>query len=439
MKKISNKIIIGGILFLSCFLPYYSLLRGMSLIYLPSPISQIINPIRDLVIIFLFIISFNKPKNSYLRQNKINFAINILLIFLFFTFLITFVRGYPKIAIQAAHLTIIPILIFFSAKRAENKNPLFFKKFINLFLIIGLSVGLFSIYFYFFRPQLYFNLFDVLYSVGGKTTTEIASSYTRMMGPFFSPNVFGNYMATISIISFVKIVENKKVKLNWLIFFIATFNVILSFSRGSWLFELAGLMVVIFFLKGSIATFLKISFIWVLTVLLGISSLTYSSDINLYDVLNNRIFSVTSKEGNVYDRFDKLDEVIRSADKNPFGAGLGAGSQASAGEVKYVSEVGVNVIDSYYLKALTEGGILGLSLFLFAMGYIIVALVRKINKKDKNIFNLSTNREREFILISLAITIGTMLQSIGSNPLDYVATAPFIWVFLGISSELRKT
>lgn len=434
MNKSINKLVIDSILFLIFFLPYYSLFRGIILIHFPEPVSSIFNLFRDLIIITLFIISLKKSVLNNIKLDKVSFLIFVLLAWLTITFFITLLRGYPKIALQAAHLTIIPILIFFAAKSGQKSHPLFFDKFLNVFSVFGLIVGILSTYFYFFRPQIYLNLFEVLFNVGGETNENIALSYVRMMGPFFSPNVFGNFMATVGIISFVNIVKKNKTKLNWLIFFISIVNVILSFSRGSWLFVVGGLLVVIFFLKGGLLNILKFFIITLSALFLGISSLTYSSSIDLEDVLKNRFNSFTDEESDAFSRFERYDEVIFSIKKYPFGAGLGAGSQASTGEANYINEIGIDVIDSYYLKLLAEGGIFGFSLFLFSMFYIILLLVRKIYWNNIKSFK----DKRGFNLISLAIITGTLLQSIGSNPLDYVATAPFFWIFIGISSEFLK-
>lgn len=404
--------------------------------YLPPTINSSINLIRDIFILVLFVIAYLNNKKRMVIMNKMTLAVNIFIISLMIPFLLTTLKGYIGVAIQSAHLTLIPVLIYFSARSAQKNDLNFFPCFVRFFLYTGLSVGLISIYFYFSRPQLYIDLFTVLFTVDGSTSGEVALDYVRMMGPFFSPNVFGNYMATLSIMCFVIIVRGNRAIIYWFIFFISTANLILSFSRGSWLFEIIGLILVFIHLKGSIKAFAKIVVISILAFNLGILSLTYSSTIDLNDVINLRLSSISSSESDVYQRFGNIDNVIKIVSENPLGAGLGAGSQASYGNSEFVREAGVDVIDSYYLKVLAEGGLLGIILFVYSLLFSAIILVRKLKKVPQKPVNFYVER-KNFVLISLSVLVGTVFQSVGSNPFDFIATAPFFWIFLGISSALN--
>ena len=417
-----------GILFLVCFLPYYSLLRGLSLIYLPEVLNSVLNYIRDIVIILLFLISFTRLSKKNIFLGKQFFFVSLFLFFLFFFFMVTFTKGYPGVAIKSAHLTIVPILLFYSSKVVQKYLPDFFLKLIKILFVVGITVICLSIYFFFNRSNLYVELFSILYS----SKDNLALSYVRMMGPFFSPNVFGNFMGVISLISFIRVLDkDKRIVINWGVFFLATFCVILSFSRGSWLFEFIGVFTIMVF-KKKIFKFIKVAIIGILISFLGVTSLSNSSGIDLENVTNNRFQSLLgSTDGNVYNRFDNLNEITKSLNKSPLGKGLGAGSQASYGNQKYLNEIELGVIDSFYLKTLVEGGMFFLLIFLIVMFSLLQGLKKKIN-------NYKSVNRNNFILLTFAVLIGTMMQSIGSNPLDYVSTAPFVWILLGVSSELKN-
>jgi uncharacterized protein YacL len=184
--------------------------------------------------------------------------------------------------------------------------------------------------------------------------------------------------------------------------------------------------------KKKIFKFIKVAIIGILISFLGVTSLSNSSGIDLENVTNNRFQSLLgSTDGNVYNRFDNLNEITKSLNKSPLGKGLGAGSQASYGNQKYLNEIELGVIDSFYLKTLVEGGMFFLLIFLIVMFSLLQGLKKKIN-------NYKSVNRNNFILLTFAVLIGTMVQSIGSNPLDYVSTAPFVWILLGVSSELKN-
>lgn len=145
------------------YLPFYSFLRGLSIIYLPSFFTLTLNIIRDIIIIFLFIFSINLNKKVIYKIDYINLSIKLLLIINIVAFIITILRGYPNIAIQAFHLSVMPLFMFFVGKEIQNKKHNMYTYFIKYFLRIGLFVSFISIIFYFFRPKIYVNVFNTIY------------------------------------------------------------------------------------------------------------------------------------------------------------------------------------------------------------------------------------------------------------------------------------
>jgi len=428
MLKSNNKIAEVSILVLVLFLPYYSTIRGLSIIHLPSLVSSIIPYLRDLIILSALI--FIKEKKTL---EGISFFIKLYILILVFFAFITLFRGYGVVALKSIHLSLFPILAFYIARNVQNNNPLFFIKFLNFYIYNGLFVSIISFYFYFFRPQFYNEIFNLIYI---SDNTNAALNYTRMLGTFFSPNVFGVYMASLSLMSFIKIVNGKKNILNYFILFLTTINLILSFSRGSWVLEFVGLFTICLFNKKSFFTLLKVSFMTFILGSLTLSSLAYSSSMNIKEIISSRFNTLFSFENNTaYNRFENFDKVIINLNKNPLGSGLGAGSQSSAGNVDFFKEVNIGVIDSHYLKTLSEGGFLSLFIFLLLAIVILTSLIKKIKKSSKFFTDLFLLK-REFLIFTLALFLGILTQSIGSNPFDFISTAPILWMFLGISARL---
>jgi len=412
-------------IFLIIFLPFYPLLRALLLTknVWPSLLSTS-SYIRDITIIIGFIIAATyrivSNKKFTIKKSLMTFGVILFLLSSIYGFVISLIYGNFVLALKALHVTILPMIIYITILMSKGLGYSSFTKLYSVIIKLGLVLIFSGFFFYIYRPNFYVEIFNAFRPEYAGTLFPI--NYTRMVGIIFSPNVFGAFMAIISIIAFNWPIQKYNIRL---IFWFSTIATILSLSRGSWIFLVSGLLTsVIFKRKKSLITVSKYFFVVILLMLITYN--IFPKSWKIIEERGNTLFFF--ERGSAYERTETWKDALNIFMHRPFGCGLGVGGQINLGNEKTFKMFGIEVIDGYYLKIIVETGLMGILSFLIFLICSITQLVLSIKKTDHFI--------KMHHIVTTSILIGLCFQSVGSNPFDFIIISPFIWLFLGISNDI---
>jgi hypothetical protein len=415
------------IMLLFAFMPFYAILRATALYYNISLVSTTLNYFRDSIILLcILLLLIKNGKNRCIAKGNMSFnlvdrAIILLLFNYILGFLISLVWGNSILAVKGLHLSLFPILLYF-VTRTIKFDQRFMEKVFKVIILTGIIAAISGMYFYFLKPVFFGNLFQVFRATDEDVDVDLVVNYARMVGVYFSPNVFGCFMAiNVTIVSILLLY--KKSLFYYISLTFCLIGLIFSLSRGSWVFAVAGITTGLLFnirykvLQKKILIFLLLLLVTLITLL---NIFVDSAQILLGRV--NTLFSLNNES--TYGRVDNWILYFEKLKQHPEGFGIGVGSQAMTGNLKVISETGINVIDGFFAKTLIETGVLGILIVILSFAFIIK--------------ELSTLRAKELwgkqtVSITLALFIGLLFQQFGSNILDFVSIAPYFWAFLGLS------
>lgn len=413
------------IFFLLLFLPFYAFLRSLSMYYNISPISNSINYMRSFLILIGVVLLVVKSKAT-LSSNKsdklIDYAVLILLFNYTIGLFISLIWGNFELALKGINLSVMPIMLYFLAKNVKI-NFFIVEKMYQLILATGLVASFSGIYFYFYKPYFFGELLQIFRVVD--EDVNVLVNYSRMVGIFLSPNVFGVFMAINLMISLFMIIFNKNKFIYITIFLFCFTGLVLSLSRGSWIFVLvSSFVIVLLAIRHNVIR--KKIYLFSIIILVAFFSLFKFFEEYLF-ILNGRLTSLFSLDNE--SSYGRVENWLLYFDKlklHPEGYGLGVGSQAMTGNLKVIEETGINVIDGFYSKTIIETGYFGICLVLCAYVIIIVSLTRRKS--------LSLN-QLKISSLTLVLFSGMLAQQFGSNILDFVAISPYFWILLGLCNN----
>ena len=408
-KAISDKVIT----ILTCYLPFYTLLRLMLIQNGLVPISALLNYLRDiLIIIALFTVVINN-KFKIALKNKVW---TLFIIAWIFGLVISFGYGNVSIGFAGLHLTVIPMLLFITIDQDKNTNDGY--GFINDLYAVCIIVATIGMVAYMSRPLYFRQLF-------GLAGNEIdARDYVRFVSVFFTPNVCGSFLSIGIAIGLSKFLKKRQAyNLGIVLFLIIC--LILTLSRGAWLFGLSVILISLVFIKPKYG--IPVMVISVIGFFLIESS---SLNLNIFGpamekIVRDRFLTIMDRgNSSSYGRVNYWLEAFELLKRSPIGYGIGVSSTAQLGRTNATSLL---VIDGFYAKTIIELGIMGI---IYCICLIIWSL-------KKSLIGLRRS-QNEITIATLLICIGVLIQCIGSNTLDFVCIAPWYWVFLGLSSKLSR-
>lgn len=406
MNKRGSNITEKGIILLLIYIPFYTYIR-LYLIYLGmSSISSILNYFRDFVILLLFVITVLNHGGRIKKDN---------IVWLYFVItwgiglILSAVNGYASIGISGFHFAVIPMLLFPIIVAYNGDFDI--EIIISIFLKIAVLIAIIGFIFYNFRTEIFLSLFRI---AGNENNPQ---DYVRFISIFFTPNVCGCYFSMALCVAVVKCVYDKE-KLYIIHAGIFMICILLTLSRGSWMFIAASLFVLLYIIKPMVG--FRVAAIGI--VLLLFWDFLHIDILNSFmgNIIQDRFFSLfDSNSISSYGRVSYWKEVLEQLKMSPIGYGMGASTTA---QISRNIETGVLVVDGYYVKTIVETGILG---FIYCILFIIWILKKAIS-------NLVIKRS-SIQVIAIMMSIGMIVQAFGSNVFDFVCTAPLFWMFLGFS------
>lgn len=395
------------------FLPFYSWIR-VSILYMNlSFLAPVFNSLRDLIILIMFFITFF---SGSIKLQKIDYVWLFFMTFWGYAFTLTVIYGYPSLGFQGIHLSVIPALTYIAIRYSNfDFNTEVIK---SIFVKIAVVIALIGLVSYIFKPP----FFNLIFLLSGNTID--AKDYIRLVSVFLTPNVCGSYFCIAFCITLADFISKRRLYdlIFSLIFFLC---IALTLSRGSWSFALFSIFLCFFHLKLKTVfkLILAISLIWI-----GFSifkDFSFNQNESMTEHIYNRMYSLfDTNNSSAYGRMSHWIFVKKILTENPFGLGIGVSTTA---QLSNSAQTGAAIIDGFFAKTIVESGFIGilycLSLVCWACNKIRYLFIYK----EKN------------ALLMLIICAGFFLQSIGSNPFDFICVSPWFWIFFAlVSKEYKK-
>ncbi len=404
----SSNVIETFIGFLIIYLPFYTFFRNV-LVYLGgSFLAPVYNNIRDCIILGMLCFCFFKQRIAFTRDD---FAWLFFFLNWLYGFFLSTLYGYPILGISGFHLTVVPSLLYLIV--VYSGYSFNFERIENLFLKISVSVALVGLIAYYARPLYFQNLFVVAGNLNDP------SDYVRFTSLFFTPNVCGCYLAVALCVLLSKTISEKRLSyLSLIPLFV--FCILLTLSRGAWMFMVMAIFVSLFFLKAKLpfVVLLLSSLAWFCSMFFD--DLVGDLNVPMYEIIGKRIDTLLSiNDESSYGRVSYWQTAVNMLLDHPAGFGMGV---ATTAQISRDVDADVLVIDGFYIKTIIETSFMGVA---FCVVFIIWAM-----NKVKMIFNPFS---KNHAMLALLIVLGYFVQSFGSNVFDFVSAAPWFWLFLGLS------
>ena len=243
-----------------------------------------------------------------------------------------------------------------------------------------------------------------------------ASGLGRVTGTFVHPNAFGFYLALLLIMgaAVFRHLEGWARVLVGSVLVLGTINLLLTYSRGSWIAVLVGVLVV-----GALQArklLLLVPAGLVLVPLLAPSVLMRLSDLSQEETINGT-------PGNSFLwRVSHWGVVLRGARGHEF-IGLGPSSSDFLGET-------VLPPHNDFLRMYVETGVLGLTVYLAVLGAMVALGLRALRSVP------APGLSRGIAVGVLACTVAFAVGSSGGNVVSQVVVLLYFFAFLALASGL---
>ncbi|WP_162163936.1 O-antigen ligase family protein [Acholeplasma hippikon] len=345
---------------------------------------------------------------------------SIILFFLIFgyAFILSVFSNYGSLGFNGIHITVVPFLLYIALAIYPKKINL--KSILLNFLLVGGFVMLIGFYFYFSKPLIYGHL--LVYYRALTDDPVYAAQYSRMVSIILSPNIFATFAGVfvIVLIYLLSITKRKVVVIFSLIFAIlGIVALILSMSRGAWVAATISIIYII------IRQFKFKSIKTLLIPIIIIAGILLINDTNYFQLIEKRFDSLLDlSNSSSYGRIQIWIDALSRGNRIIYGYGLGVGGINLIHFPELSQLLGIEVLDGYYIKVLVEVGIIG---FIIWALHMMLIWPRVYKDYDKNL-----------IVLSQTVLIFYLIQSIGSNVLDFIVVAPLLWIILGITARKEK-
>lgn len=250
---------------------------------------------------------------------------------------------------------------------------------------------------------------------------------TRVYSIFTSPNIFGCLivLALPMCIALLLTTKNKRKKLLFSVFAICMCaSLLFTYSRGAWIGAVCAIGVYVFMKDKRLIMPVIIVILLALILIPGISDrITYmlSSD-----------YMESSMQGGRLIRWTIGLQILR---EHPWiGLGLGAFGGAVAANHELFTEVGGQLIetfymDNYYMKIIVESGIIGILAFVFLMWQVIRVSIKTVHIVENKF-------TKEIGIGIIAGLSGVLAHCFVENIFEVPMMGVLFWVFVAAMAQL---
>ncbi|GDX53499.1 hypothetical protein LBMAG27_25460 [Bacteroidota bacterium] len=326
-----------------------------------------------------------------------------------------------KIAMYAVRMSYLPIIFYFVARFAMNKESINTEKFLSKLLFSLVIVAVIGMLLYFIFP---FVMIYMIHKTGG-----VVNEYfiIRMTSILWSPVLFGTMMAIGILFYYYKVLQH----FSWIYFLLVLICwacLLLSVSRGPLVSIIVGIIALTIFARK-----------WKTTLYVGLGMAVLFYGFTLYTSTNNSKSYVSWLSESSVKTVDMNDSMTRvkfwnssfdAFKKHPMGNGLGTAGHTGARFLNNNLKPGSAFsTDGWYLKQAVETGIIGIATFIIMAAWIFLLMWKSVYQKP---FSVLTFLFVFFIMIRI--------QDLVSNVSDFYWVADFYWLLIGIGiNEIYST
>lgn len=334
-----------------------------------------------IVLIIVFLLSMNKGFNMVLF-----IYLCVVAFLIYYTYVMGLNDGYTFYA---------SIVYYFAIPLVFGRNYLFYnKEFYKKTLYSILIIILPNAFVVLLQLQgLFLDIFPVEY------TSILGVAQKRYGGIVGGSLINGLVSGLCVVVLFYRIINEKKhIIVNYFLLFSSLFTLLLSYSRGSYVFVILAVLFILY--KNSVIGRVKSKYILFIIVII-VFLFNFADEMAL-----QRLISVINfaEEGNALRLIYWQKTFALFVENILLGIGLGTVSTVGAHEYSVTNSGEAMIAESYYLKLMAEGGVFMMISFLF----IVYLGVKK---------SISNNNEVIFQSIFIALNIESMILTSLEAPL----------------------
>ncbi len=291
----------------------------------------------------------------------------------------------------------LPMIFYFVGRNTTERMDSFYQKFIYAVLLVG-TVGFIL---YIWAPQFYL---DYLFRLNLISKADAGTMRIRMISVIGS--ILMGYVSVAAMLASAHILLNTRGKKGKLFIFLNCFFAFMSNQRSAMVVAILVLiyvnLLVFFTFKMLPKKYFLVECGALAVGFAGLCMVYFKAVMKIY-------YRLVSLPGAIGQRSDSWVGAVNNMKNLWLGNGLGANGHRAAGITDHL------IADGGLAKMFCELGILGMSVFIFLM--ILV-----FKKGTKHLMECAAE---------LGIIAITLLQSIGSNMLEFQLATPIFWFAVG--------
>lgn len=375
----------------------------------PLPVRGVVYSII-LLCEFYYIFKIN-PGYQFFKTNSVGIYWGIYILYIIIH-LCVFSTDWKSLGFGAYQYLFYGSFLFFSLYISKHTSITQFQKMLCLIGVLDVIVAALE---YSLQTPFFRNSENIGFLAEGET-------YFRASSFFTAPMIFGDW-AGIFALSSLNLYHTQKNKLYILLFIFFVCGVVLSYSRGSWLATLIGLVIYLLLccqgkIKSKISKMVLVGVPIFLLVLYG----GYISDSASILSFINSITDFETNQSNVGRLYAWMTAIeTLTSDLQNLVFGIGFAKTGAFSTSLFVTESGL-------LKRLVEGGMAFGLLYYSMILYFILKL--KYNIKKESCENKKLKMKYTFAVIMLILTHDMTLQVTEDCSISFVFWYMISWIFI---------
>lgn len=255
-------------------------------------------------------------------------------------------------------------------------------------------------------------IYQFIFGIG---YTDSAFAAPRIFGTFSHPNSFSLVLSAIILLAILYYFLDKKVsKKIWIYVFIAALliTLVLTYTRIAWIALFSGLAIL-----GAV------KYRKLLIGIVAASLLIYL----LVPFVQERIYDATSASSDSSFTWrknlwkDMVSETLGSG-KQYLGYGVNTFEQVT--ESKRGIQFGSTAAHNDFVRAFVEGGVVGLSVYIFFIAYLLIFIFRKYKTS-------SSENQKIFFLVMFSLFAAMIVASFTDNVIRNTPLQWILWIVIG--------
>jgi len=392
--------------------------------YIPAPLGLAVDGLLILTILAVFAKNFYHQNWQHLRQNWVLRVILLWVAYCFLQLLNPESRSMEAWFYAMRGVALYLIFTIVLGLQLMNTQPLL-QRFLNIWLAFSTIAALYGI------KQLYFGLdsAEQNWLSAGNASTHILHGKLRVFSFYSDAGQFGASMAHAALIALILTFDRAiaaKQRFRYMsVSLLCFYGMAISGTRGALFVPLAGVGVYLILVKN----FKAITFgLLAAGLLFGVLKFTYIGQSN-YQIQRMRS-ALDPNDPSLLVRLENQKKLNHYLSSRPFGGGIGS---AGYWGLRFSPNtfLAQTPTDSWYVKIWAETGIIGLSLHLGMIFFLLIFFFRKI-------WRLPHSTLRQQLLALYAGLAGIAAASYGNQLLGQMPTGTIIYFSISFLYALTK-